>query len=258
LRRGIAFANPLLNFDHIICMLEQPGDARIVEQARAVCNGHSNGGGPLIIRNFKTEAATLAPLAGIKLASGPWQGKEQLVYGRILRPDAELSYRPIPDSPKYTATAVGHHEGFSGSLVLLDPSIPDDGKMSQLKRITPEYPFPEVEPGSHTYGTAWPLSTDFYLCNYNSGLYLLDRFGNRDVILDPGGVPYRVRDPFPLHPRPTPPVLPTLTWQGRRASLPGHKLASISVMNVYDARSPAHLAAFPYPSRQSADFLFPM
>ncbi|MCD6392723.1 MAG: hypothetical protein J7M40_04365, partial [Planctomycetes bacterium] len=75
-------------------------------------------------------------------------GKKTLVYGRKLRPDAELSFRPVPDSPKYTASAVGHHEGFSGSLILLDPRIVDDGKMSQLKRITPEYFFPEVTSGA--------------------------------------------------------------------------------------------------------------
>ena len=405
LRRRVVFANPLLNFEDLVCMLEQPGDARIIEQARAIWHGHSNGGGPLVIQNFKTNATTLAPLAGIRVTAGPWQGKELtgkfsglelsydgkellfaattigeiwhlfrftritqqleqltdgpaddfdpcflpsgriaftstrrsgvgrclltpesltftlhsiaadgsdliclsyhetnewnpvvthagkiaytrwdyvdrhwgtahhywecfpdgrdprnyhgnyplpwsamtpelkpaqygqggLVDGRRLRPDAELSFRPIPDSQKLTATAVGHHEGFSGSLILLDPRIPDDGKMSQLKRITPEYPFPEVEPGTHTYGTAWPLSEDFYLCNFNSGLYLLDRFGNREVIYDPGGGPYRVRDPFPLRLRPTPPVLATKTWQGLRASLPDHQRASISVMNVYDA-----------------------
>ncbi|MHC4113246.1 MAG: hypothetical protein ACYSUY_19410, partial [Planctomycetota bacterium] len=54
LRRSIAFSNPLLNFDDIVCMLEQPGDRRIIEQARAVCEGHSRGGGPVIIRNFKS------------------------------------------------------------------------------------------------------------------------------------------------------------------------------------------------------------
>ena len=129
-------------------------------------------------------------------------GKGDLGYGRKSRPDAELAFRPVPNSPKYTATAVGHHEGFSGSLILLDPRIVDDGKMAQLKRITPEYFFPEVEPrATYAYGTAWPLSEDFYLCNFNSGLYLLDRFGNRVLIYDPGPGPYRVRDPFPLRPR---------------------------------------------------------
>ncbi|MHC4745216.1 MAG: HzsA-related protein, partial [Planctomycetota bacterium] len=169
-------------------------------------------------------------------------GRQKLVYGRTLRPDAELSFRPVPDSPKYTATAVGHHEGFSGSLILLDPRIPDDGKMAQLKRITPEYYFPEVEkPATHTYGTAWPLSEDFYLCNYNLGLYLLDRFGNRDVIYDPGKGAFRVRDPFPLRPRQKPPVLPVMTWQGKRYGLPQHRRAVISVANVYATDAPARL-----------------
>jgi hypothetical protein len=76
LRRRIAFSNPLLNFDDIVCMLEQPGDRRIIEQARAVCEGHSRGGGPVIIRDFKTKAARVKALAGVKVTSGPWKGKE--------------------------------------------------------------------------------------------------------------------------------------------------------------------------------------
>ena len=412
LRRGIAFANPLLNFDRIVCMLERPGGRRIIEQARAVCRGHSRGGGPIIIRDFKSKPVVAGALAGVSVTSGPWKGKtltgkfsglelnyngkellfaattdaevwhvfrfnlvtkrlEQLtdgpaddfdphqlpsgrivftstrrggvgrcvitpqsltytlhsmepdgsdiiclsfhetnewnptvthsgkiaytrwdyvdrhwgvahhywecfpdgrdprnyhgnyplpwhavpegadpknygrrgfVYGRRLRPDAELCFRPVPGSPKYTATAVGHHEGFSGSLVLLDTRIADDGKMSQLKRITPEYFFPEVERGaSHTYGTAWPLSEDFYLCNYNFGLYLLDRFGNRVVIYDPGRGAYRVRAPVPLRPRRMPPVLSVQTWQGKRRARPDHRRAVISVMNVYTADAAATL-----------------
>jgi len=118
--------------------------------------------------------------------------------------------------------------------VMVDPRIPDDGKMAQAKRITPEYLFPEVEQGAvHAYGTAWPLSEDFYLCNFNFGLYLLDRFGNRVVIYDPGRGAYRVRDPFPLRPRRTPPTLPVRTWQGKRSSLPDHRRATLKVMNCY-------------------------
>jgi hydrazine synthase alpha subunit-like protein len=435
LRRRVAFANPLLDFERVVCMLEQPGFSRMMEQARAVFPGHSTGGGPILVENFKSEAVCSQLLAGVKVASGPWKGKElsgkfsglelnydgkellfaattdveawhvfrfnletrqleqltdglhddfdphqlpsgrivftstrrggigrcglvpesltytlysmepdgsdmvclsfhegnewaptvsnsgkivytrwdyvdrhwgtahhfwecfpdgrdprsfhgnyplphsampdgispadygrpSLVFGRLLRPDGEQAYRPIPNSPKYTATAVGHHTGFSGSLVLLDPRIADDGKMSQLKRITPEYFFPEVEQGlttifkdswqhiqrimpddyaypetdrphaKHTYGTAWPLSEDFYLCNYDFGLYLLDRFGNRDVIYDPGPGPFRVRAPFPLRSRPMPPELAVKTWQGKRAGAPDHRRAVISVMNVYES-----------------------
>ena len=413
LRRQIVMSNPLLNFDKIVCMLEQPGNARIIEQARASFRGHSIGGGPIVISNIKGGPGVVEVLKGVKVTSGPWKGKELvrkfsglelnydgkhllfaattdaevwhvfrfnlvtkaleqltdgpaddfdphelpsgrivftstrrggvgrcvitpysltytmhsmepdgsdivclsfhetnewaptvthsgkiaytrwdyvdrhwgvahhywecfpdgrdprnyhgnyplpwsafpegvepkdygkgvgLPYGRRLRPDAELSFRPVPDSPKYTATAVGHHEGFSGSLVLLDPRIEDDGKMSQLKRITPEYFFPEVERGaSHTYGTAWPLSEDFFLCNYNFGLYVLDRFGNREVLYDPGRGAYRVRAPVPLRPRRMPPVIPVKTWQGKRAGNPEHRRAVISVVNVYDADKQATL-----------------
>ncbi len=404
LRRELALANPLLDFEGIVCMLEQPGNARIIEQARASWGGHSKGGGPIVISNFKHEPAIEQVLAGVPVTSGPWQDKPltgyfsglelscdatqllfaattssdvwrilrfhldtgeliqltdgpwddfdpcllpsgrivftstrrggigrclitpksltytlhcmqsdgsdivplsyhetnewqpsvnhegMLVYtrwdyvdrwwasahhmwmsfpdgrdpknfhgnyplprsaftddlqpeqygqnrlgnGRGQRPDVEISFRAVPESPKYTATAVGHHQGFSGSLVMVDPRIPDDGMMAQVKRLTPEYGFPEVENNApHAYGTAWPLSEDFWLCNFNYGLYLLDRFGNRVVIHDPGPGPYRVRDPFPLRLRRTPPAVPEQTWQGERASLPDHRRATIKVMNCY-------------------------
>ncbi|MEI7899721.1 MAG: hypothetical protein WCK89_05680 [bacterium] len=413
LRRRVAFMNPLLNFDDIVCMLEQPGPSRIIEQARAVYRGHSPGGGPFIIRDFKSRPDSVIPLDGVKVSSGPWKGrellsekfsglelsydgqellfsattgddvwhifrlslvtkelvqlthgptddfdpcplpsgriafvstrrggvgrcvltpqsltytlysmepdgsdivclsfhetnewapsvthdgkivytrwdyvdrhwgtahhlwecfpdgrdprnyhgnyplpwsamteglqpeqygKEALVYGRALRPDVEISFRAVPASPKFTATAVGHHEGFSGSLVLIDTRIADDGAMAQVKRITPEYCFPEVEHGAaYAYGTAWPLSEDFYLCNFFTGLYLLDRFGNRDLIYDPGRGKHLVRDPFPVRARRVPPVLPVQTWQGLRAASPDHLRATISIINVYTADSAARL-----------------
>ena len=164
---------------------------------------------------------------------------KRLIHGRYLRPDVEISYRAVPGTAsKYTAAAVGHHQGFSGSLVLVDTNIPDDSKMSQVKRITPLYLFPEVERGAErVYGTPWPLSEDFYLCNFKTGLYLLDRYGNREVIYDPRGA-FLVRDPFPLRPRTRPPVLPVKTWDGKRSSLPEHRRATISVMNVYEGDMP--------------------
>ncbi|MDP6636856.1 MAG: hypothetical protein QGG42_18305 [Phycisphaerae bacterium] len=164
---------------------------------------------------------------------------KRLIHGRYLRPDVEISYRAIPGTAsKYTAAAVGHHMGFSGSLILVDTNIPDDSKMAQVKRITPLSRFPEVErPADRAYGTPWPLSEDFYLCNFKTGLYLLDRYGNREVIYDPKGA-FLVRDPFPLRPRRKPPVLPVKTWDGKRANLPDHRRATISIMNVYEGDMP--------------------
>ena len=88
LRRELALANPLLDFDRIVCMLEQPGDARIIEQARASWGGHSKGGGPIIIRDFKSQPEIEKPLAGVPVASGPWQSKELTGFFSGL----ELSY----------------------------------------------------------------------------------------------------------------------------------------------------------------------
>ena len=106
------------------------------------------------------------------------------------RPCAEWHIRAVPrsanygGSSKYVATAGPHHGEPFGALVLIDVAVEDDGLHSQVKRITPNR-FPESEVNAKTswdYGTPWPLSADFYLANYRDGIYLLDRFGNCDLI----------------------------------------------------------------------------
>lgn len=48
-----------------------------------------------------------------------------------------------------------HGQSF-GSLVMIDQNIADDGRMSQVTRITPDAQFPEAETDNHAYqyGTA--------------------------------------------------------------------------------------------------------
>lgn len=163
------------------------------------------------------------------------------------RPYTEMSIRAIPGSPKYILTAAPHHGEAYGSLCILDLRVPDDAGMSQLRRITPYAPFPETEIGArgqYPYGTPWPLSEDFYLCNWWENIYLLDRFGNQVLLVENplacgGRINYDLRliDPIPLRPRPTPPAIPTQTNQGAdaRADAPP---ARISVMNVYHSDQP--------------------
>ena len=137
--------------------------------------------------------------------------------GRERRPWMEMDIRAIPNSTWYVTTAAPHHGQAYGSLVMLDPNVEDDDAMSQLSRLTPEVPFPEAElsRGFQYYGTAWPLSHEFFLCVYahpqnpgNYGIYLLDAFGNRVLIYrDPA---IGCRDPIPLRPRTRPPVMPKL------------------------------------------------
>jgi hypothetical protein len=177
----------------------------------------------------------------------------------------EMNIRSIPGSnTKYIGTAAPHHGEAFGSLFTIDVSIEDDNMMSQMKRITPTIPLPESESFKRVHddgidryeddwGTPWPLSEDFYLASYHDGgVYLLDRFGNKELICALNELPLsqtcftrgtsqrclRIQDPVPFCARTRPPVQPTKTWEGERAGLPDHNKAVISVMNVYSSDSP--------------------
>jgi len=183
---------------------------------------------------------------------------------RNLRPDMILDVRAIPGSAKFVATAAPHHGQAFGSLILLDPQVADDDRAAPLKRLTPDEGFPETQGGGHAYGNPWPLSEHYYLCVYDVemshpelgfqgreyvrgdyGIYLVDVFGNRELVYrDPD---ISSQSPIPLRPRPAPPVMPDLATRGPEtdpASRPpvGEATppaeATVSVMNVYES----HLA----------------
>ncbi len=167
----------------------------------------------------------------------PLSTVEEVGEGSInWRPWAEFNCRSIPGSDKYMATAGPHHGQAFGSLVMIDIGVPDDHKMSQVKRVTPNVRFPESECGTRSwsdmaFGTAWPLSESFYLCNYQGGAYVLDELGNRELMCRAtNGL--RLLDPTPLRARTKPPVILTETYQGERQK-PGAPKATVSVMNVY-------------------------
>ncbi|WP_165229742.1 hypothetical protein [Aquisphaera insulae] len=161
---------------------------------------------------------------------------------RDYRPDMELNVRAIPGSHRFLATAAPHHGQAFGSLVLIDPLVPDDDRMAPVKRLTPEVDFPESQGGTESFGEAWPLSEDYYLCSYDPvqvpalnpagmgapgdpgtgypdrpaprnpdpkgyyGLYLVDSRGNRELIYrDPE---IGCLHPIPMVPRALPPVIP--------------------------------------------------
>ena len=177
------------------------------------------------------------------------------------RPDMEVNIRAIPGSRKFVATAAPHHGQAYGSLIMIDPDVPDDDVMAPVKRITPEVAFPESQGGAEAYGTAWPLSEDYYLCVYdtrmpsgdhvglhlkqypnNYGLYLVDSFGNKELIYRDSSI--SCLSPIPLRPRQKPP-LPALAAGSARinpAAQPAGQVdpeeATVSVLNVYESRLP--------------------
>lgn len=154
--------------------------------------------------------------------------------GKGARPNAEFNIRAIPNSQKYIATASGHHSYSFGELIIIDPTIEDDGRVSQVKRITNVWTnWPDAQ---GPYGTAWPLSEDYYICNKNNTIILRDRFGGEQLIYSSDS--WRPIDPIPLKARPKPASINTATWQGERKNLPDHYRATIKIADVYTADIP--------------------
>ncbi|MFH1718447.1 MAG: hypothetical protein ABIF19_13920 [Planctomycetota bacterium] len=170
---------------------------------------------------------------------------------RELRADMELDVRAIPDSHKFVATGAPHHGQAFGSLVIFDPHIEDDDAMAPVKRLTPEVDFPETQGGAQVYGTAWPLSENYYLCVYDAGMrpgngrqgneyirgdygiYLIDVFGNKELIYrDPD---IACQNPIPLRPGSIPPVVPDAS---QRLAAEKNAEATLAVINVYDSLTP--------------------
>jgi hypothetical protein len=154
-----------------------------------------------------------------------------LFDGRFDRPNGEWNIRAIPGSGAYVAVAAGHHTQSFGDLVIIDPSIPDDGKMAQVKAITSgRTTWCDFCMDHRAYGTPWPLSEDWFLCNNGNSIVLVDNTGvSQTVYTSAAGRPL---DPIPFRPRTTPPALSTATWQGGRADSADHKRATIGVLKA--------------------------
>jgi hypothetical protein len=186
------------------------------------------------------------------------------------RPCAEFGLRAIPQSDKLISVAIAHHGQTYGTLVMIDPESDDDDAMSQVKMITPDERLPETEYGyfcrEASYSTPWPLSEDYYLCVFgypdkeatdgsveNYGIYLLDAFGNMELIYRDEKI--ACMDPVPVKVRPTPPVIPDFVeplrvdMNQKRMNLDrpeqldlftrdetDYDPAIVSIMNVYDSR----------------------
>lgn len=163
---------------------------------------------------------------------------------RAKRPDMETDPRSIPGSHKIVAVAAPHHGHSLGSLVIIDPRVEDDDLMSPVKRLTPETGFPESQgKKSLDYGQPWPLSENYYICAYepaggppssrNYGIYLVDVFGNKELIYrDPA---IACQSPIPVKARPVPPVMPEMS---QRLAQEQSDEATVGVVNVYHASKP--------------------
>jgi len=183
--------------------------------------------------------------------------------------------RPVPMSSRVIATAGAHHAMTAGSIVLVDVGRGVDGP-APIARLTPDAPFPESEalllPGwramaprdapppapeaqrwpGHCYRSPYPLSEKHFLAAYSFdaligepkgnaanmfGIYLVDAFGNKELLYrDPNIASLW---PLPLGPRPRPPLVAAVSppRQGDAVASPetAARDGTFLVQDVYQA-----------------------
>lgn len=197
-----------------------------------------------------------------------------IYYGNnTFNPVGVWEARQVPDSPYVMATAAAHHAMTAGSIILLDTARGVDG-LEPITRLTPDAPFPESEthvlpggwhaPGSpkeydtpeearrwpgHCYRSPYPLSEKYFLAAYSFdaligepdgnkpnmfGLYLVDAFGNKELLYRDLNIASQW--PVPIRPRPRPPIIPSIS----DPQLAGEGVGTFFLQDVYasDPRLP--------------------
>lgn len=185
----------------------------------------------------------------------------QLVYGNYtVQPQVKCEARSIPGSAKLVITAGAHHSITGGAVCLLDRSKGTEYG-EPLTSLTPEVCFPETGGApEHYYANPWPLSEEYFLVGWADhkmpphgrftdesnpvnamGLYLLDAFGNQELLhRDPT---ISSMYPVPVAPRAKPPLQATLAkWEGTQAGcflvqdvyqgLPGIKRGAVKRLRI--------------------------
>jgi len=150
-------------------------------------------------------------------------------------PLALRSARSIPGTARLVAVATGHHTFSYGAVVTVDPAH-GLNSVSGLRLVTPNVKLQEgplagrpvdrggvPDPGG-LYRSPWALSEQCFLVAYayarpkctgtsgvdsnGFGLYLIDAYGNRELLhRDPL---LSCASPIPLRPRQRPPIIPTV------------------------------------------------
>ena len=157
--------------------------------------------------------------------------------------------RQVPGSPLISCILGPHMPYAVGPVALVDPMYTHMSP-AIFTNLNPEIPPPShaswQRPESGFYADAFPLSEDFFLVSYcygpdnrqpqGYGIYLLDRWNNRDLVYrDPELSTFEA---FPVKPRPRPRVVPPRS--GEAVAVPNHndpaktKHGTFYVIDVYD------------------------
>jgi len=133
----------------------------------------------------------------------------ELTFGNtIALPQGFANARQVPGSREVCAIMISHFGDLNGPIALMDQKKgPHDPNAIQC--ITPEIPWPGYSPNSETFREPLPITQDIILVAYapqdRFGLYLIDRYGNREMLYMDSGIDSVC--PQPLRPRALPPVM---------------------------------------------------
>jgi hypothetical protein len=162
----------------------------------------------------------------------------ELVFGNNT-PNCYSQAREVPGTQELVCTLMSHGD-HQGPIALIDRTKgPFD--TGAITNITPDTrPHYQMSRSHHdTFRDPYPISPDHFLVTHtpdnqhNWCLYVIDRYGNRELLYaDPE---ISSKHPSPLRPRPRPPVLPNEI----DAKLAEHGLGQFTVQDVYQGLGPA-------------------
>ena len=110
----------------------------------------------------------------------------ELIFGNTINlPQGYANGRQVPDSTEVSCVLISHFGDLNGPVALIDTSLgPHDP--SAIRSITPEVPWPGFWARSETFREPVPITRDILLVAHAAldrfGLYLIDRFGNRELL----------------------------------------------------------------------------
>jgi len=133
----------------------------------------------------------------------------ELTFGNtIALPQGFANGRHVPGTRETCAVMISHFGDLNGPVALLDLSKgPHDP--TAMRSITPEIPWPGYSPNSEAFREPLPITKDVILVAHapqdRFGLYLIDRYGNRELLYTDPGIDSIC--PLVFRPRPLPPVM---------------------------------------------------
>ncbi|HEO70265.1 MAG TPA: hypothetical protein ENN80_03315, partial [Candidatus Hydrogenedentes bacterium] len=132
----------------------------------------------------------------------------ELVFGNdIIQPNGYANGREVPGTNEICCTLVSHFGDLNGPIALCDI---DQGRFNPdaIASITPEVPWPGASPFEECFRDPVPIARDYILCAHaprdRFGLYVIDRYGNRELLyFDPAissmcPTPFREVKPPPV------------------------------------------------------------